>query len=149
MERIIYKIRALSSWAVSVVASIINIIVVIGYVQLIKELEKPANTKEALTFLFEHPANYVPAMMLGIIAKIIPIFFLLLVVGSVINYFDQDSSYNQYTQADYLKMAVVNAILLVISFIAQYIFIKYLGILILTIAIILFIVYCFVNYDYN
>lgn len=149
MTRIIYKLKVLPSWTASIVASIMNIIAVIGYIQLIKELEKPANTKEAITFLFDYPANYVPAMILGIVAKIIPLFFFLLVVGSAINYFAEDSWYGKYTKEDYLKLMVVNVILFFISLIAQYLFIKYLGILILTIAIITFVVYVLVNGDYN
>ena len=145
-ENIVDKLNMFTHWRMTITAGIVNIVAVVGYVLLTKGLEKPANMQEAVIFLFDYSPHYVPAIILGLIAKLLPVVFLIGAVGGAVNWFDGESEYAKYTRREYLLVFIVDFILFIISLVAAYFYVKYLGSLIWAIIIIIGIIYVLLNY---
>lgn len=145
MERIMYKLKKMSNWYVTVFAGIAFTVAVIIYGMNTKNLVKPANTSEAIEFLLNYSAEYTLALFAGFMAKGIPLLLMLCLLGSILCYFSGNCAYYESDSKDSLKLIIVNAILVIVTLIVQSLFIKFWGTLVFVIAVIAFFVYACIN----
>lgn len=139
MGKIIEKIQGLSKWGTTIIASVIFLVAVIVYVVTTKNLVKPATSREAWEFLLSYTNEYIWALFCGLVAKIVPFAFMLVAIGSLINYFRYDYS------IDYVKMGVINAVLFITTMIIQASLIRFWESIAIVALVISFLLYTLIN----
>lgn len=142
MERLIYKLQRLSKWSITIIAGIVFCVSVIVYILVTQKLVKPATSSEALEFLLAYTSEYIWALLLGLVAKVVPFAFLLVAIGSLINYLGND-----YLDNNFMKMGIINVAAFVATMIIQASLVKYWGSIAIVAIVIMFLIYALINIE--
>lgn len=143
MERMVYNLKKLSNWGITVGAGIAFAIAVIAYVVATENLVKPASTQEAIEFLFNYAGEYAFALITGFVAKTIPWLLVFCTIGSVIKYFSD--TYYEEDKKERLRLIIVNVCLALVTMVIQSALIKFWGVLVLVTAVIMLFVYALLD----
>lgn len=123
----------------SITASVIYALCLLIYQGCIKGLEMPAGFSEAVTFLIKHPGDYAGATIIGIVLHAIGIAMVLLTMMTLVGVLFRRREFN---------IAIVIELLVGIVMIVLNIhFVKYVSLLVLTTAVIFFVIWAFLNAD--
>ncbi len=138
MGRFIYKLQRLSKWSITIIAGIVFCASIVVYILATQNFVKPATSSEALEFLFTYTNEYMWALFFGLIAKIVPFIFLLVAIGSLINYFS-------YNDNNFIKMSVINAAAFIVSTIIQVSLVRFWESIAIVAIVIMLLVYALLN----
>lgn len=140
-------LRKSTKWYVSVIISVLFFVCAAIYFGAVEGLNKPAELEDAYVFLFNYPREYTMCLIFGTIAKAAGLAILVIAIGAsfcLINSFVQDKVfYYEESKIKDIINCVVNWILVVVTTIAQDKIIVDLGVLLLSLALIIGIIWLY------
>lgn len=122
------------------VLSFIQLIFIIIYINASKGLEKPAGFIEAITFLFKSPQHYFVSMLLGVLCWVIVTILILSTVIEIPMLMDGGNSYYDESEEINRTKYIINIIITIGLLIGNFIFLKFLFLLLFTVIVITLIV---------
>lgn len=140
MKRIIDWLRKIRYNGLFYIFAVVQIILFILYIYMSDGLEKPAGFFEAIRFLINAPLEYISCILIGIVCWIIST----ILISSVILeipiikelVYDEYSYYENIDEEVNKKIYILNIVIAIVLFIANFICLKFLLILSVTLIVI-------------